>query len=172
MIGRMLTGATVLVAAVTTSQLPEFAQQYRQRLGGAVDELRTIVQRFDADAQAAGMDRTQALDHHLASTDQFFKDRGLAMQSTLDRFGRLTMQARNMADGDSVTRLVSFASSVDRDLANATLNAYEPALPVTTEGGILATLGAFLGWMLARLIGAPKRMLDRKLAYRRGEYRA
>ena len=69
MIGRMLTGATVLVAAVTTSQLPEFAQQYRQRLGGAVDELRTIVQRFDADAQAAGMDRTQALDHHLVSID-------------------------------------------------------------------------------------------------------
>ena len=167
MIGRVLTTATVLAAAVSTSQLPEFAQQYRQRLGGAVDELRSIVERFDTDAQTAGMDRAQALKHHLMSSDPFFKDRGLSMQGTIDRFDRLALQAKNMADGDSVTRLVSFASSVDRDLAKATLNAYEPALPVTTEGGILATLGAFLGWMIARLLGAPKRMLDRRLAYRR-----
>lgn len=167
MIGKVLTSATVLATAVTTSQLPEFAQQYRQRLGGAVDELQSIVQRFDADALTAGMDRAQALKHHMTNADAFFKDRGLAMQHTISRFDRLALQSKNMADADSLTRLVSFASSVDRDLARATLNAYEPAIPVTTEGGILAALGGYLGWLLARMLGTPKRMLDRRLALRR-----
>jgi hypothetical protein len=31
-----------LLLAVAASQIPEYAQQYRQRLGGAIDELQTI----------------------------------------------------------------------------------------------------------------------------------
>ena len=33
-----------LFCGVAASQLPEFAQQYRQRLGGALDELTALVE--------------------------------------------------------------------------------------------------------------------------------
>jgi len=36
-----------LALGLTLSQFPEYAQQYVQRLGGAVDELRIIVEDFD-----------------------------------------------------------------------------------------------------------------------------
>ena len=42
-----------LLLGFVLSQTPEFAQQYRQRLGGAVDELQRIVLQFDDDVRAA-----------------------------------------------------------------------------------------------------------------------
>ena len=171
MIGRILTGATVIVAGLTASQLPEFAQQYRQRIGGAVDELRNVVQRFDADARSQGLTRNEAITRHLVNADELFRKRGLAVQDTIDRLDRLSRQQAAMTEDNTMVRLVSFASHADRDLVRATFDTYEPALPVTAEGGIMAALGGFLGWMLARILGAPKRMLDRKLAARRPEVR-
>ena len=43
MILRRLAFAVSLLLGALASQLPEFAQQYRQRLGGAIDELQRIV---------------------------------------------------------------------------------------------------------------------------------
>ena len=43
--------------AVVLSQFPEYAQQYTQRLGGAVDELRRQTQSFDQDAAEGGLTR-------------------------------------------------------------------------------------------------------------------
>ncbi len=50
MLARRLALAIALVAAFVGSQGPEFAQQYRQRLGGALDEVRRSVVQFDAEA--------------------------------------------------------------------------------------------------------------------------
>lgn len=171
MIGRVLTGALIIVGAIVFSQLPEFAQQYRQRIGGAVDELRTFVTRFDADAKSQGLTRNEAMSRHLVSADELFRKRGLAMQDTIDRLDRLSMQQRAMTDPSSFVRLVNFVAYADGELASNTFNTFEPAVPVTVEGGIMALIGAAFGWLLARIFGAPKRMLDRRLAVRREEYR-
>ena len=37
-----------LFGGIVASQGPEFSQQYRQRLGGAIDELKQVIARFDA----------------------------------------------------------------------------------------------------------------------------
>ena len=50
-LGRLAVGIAAAAGALTASQLPEFAQQYRQRLGGALEELRQVVADFDADAE-------------------------------------------------------------------------------------------------------------------------
>jgi len=52
------------------SQFPEYAQQYEQRLGGAVDELRIIVDDFDADARKFGLTRPEALQHYATSPER------------------------------------------------------------------------------------------------------
>jgi len=44
--------------ALAGSQIPEFAQQYRQRLGGAIDELNRMIAQFDS--EAAGQSLTRA----------------------------------------------------------------------------------------------------------------
>lgn len=171
MIGRILSGAVLVAGAVLFSQMPEFAQQYRQRIGGAVDELRLFVSRFDDDARSQNLTRAQAMTRHLASADELFRRRGLAMQDTMDRLERLDIQQRALTDPSAFVRLVNFVVYADRDLVRSTMNVYEPALPVTTEGGIMAMLGALFGWLTVRLLGAPKRFLDRRKAEQREEYR-
>ena len=47
---RRLSMAIGLLCGLAATQAPEFAQQYRQRLAGAVDELSRIVNQFDAEA--------------------------------------------------------------------------------------------------------------------------
>ena len=43
---RIFTVLTMLAGGTLTSQLPEFAQQYRQRLGGAIDALEQVMTDF------------------------------------------------------------------------------------------------------------------------------
>ncbi|UPK25466.1 DUF2937 family protein [Bradyrhizobium sp. 195] len=47
--------------AILVGQAPEFAQQYAQRLGGAIAELQRIVDHFDEDSRRSGYDRQGAL---------------------------------------------------------------------------------------------------------------
>lgn len=47
LVRRVLVFLIIASSAVLFSQAPEFAQQYRQRLGGAIDELTTSIQSFD-----------------------------------------------------------------------------------------------------------------------------
>ena len=61
MIARTIALVVALTLGFALSQAPEIAQQYRQRLGGAVDELRRIVLRFDEDSARSGFDRAGAL---------------------------------------------------------------------------------------------------------------
>jgi Protein of unknown function (DUF2937) len=58
---RVLFAIISIVPAFLLSQGPEFAQQYRQRLGGAVDEIATVVRNFEEDSQRSGFDRQTAL---------------------------------------------------------------------------------------------------------------
>jgi hypothetical protein len=50
-----------VVLAILLGQVPEFAQQYAQRLGGAIDELDRTVRHFDEDPRRSGYDRSGAL---------------------------------------------------------------------------------------------------------------
>ena len=52
MLARRLALAIAVLAGLIGSQAPEFAQQYRQRLGGALEELNRIVSEFDAEVRA------------------------------------------------------------------------------------------------------------------------
>ncbi len=51
-----------LLGGLVASQAPEFAQQYRQRLGGAIDELNRVVDALRRDARATGQSRTARSD--------------------------------------------------------------------------------------------------------------
>ena len=73
-LSRSFTGLVAAAGLASASQMPEFAQQYRQRLGGAVEELRVVVEDFDRDAQNSQMTRRQAIDSlNDTGDDKLFK---------------------------------------------------------------------------------------------------
>lgn len=133
------------------SQLPEFAQQYRQRLGGAVEELQVVVSDFDKDALSSGLNRDEALDQMANSVDAFPRDRGQSMERTINRYERLSVQQQRMEDAEPVSRPVFLFSTYDEKLLMGSWDAFEPAVPLNAPGAVWGGFGAFLLGFLARL---------------------
>ncbi|MBU1337231.1 MAG: DUF2937 family protein [Alphaproteobacteria bacterium] len=145
---RIVAGIGGLSLAVVLSQFPEYAQQYTQRLGGAVDELRVITEDFDRAAAAGGLDRPTALARYNASNDDFLAGRGTSMTATFQRYDNLSATLARIEGAGAVERLQSLPAYLDTDIGQRTLENYRPAVPVTMEGILYAGGGFILGYLM------------------------
>lgn len=157
MIGRILAMAVGLFGALVASQMPEFAQQYRQRLGGAIEELRRVVDRFDSSAQTSGLSRDQAIARLREQPEPLARREGEAIGDVVDRLDRLKRQSDDFAAAGSFERILVLIREMDPGLARATYLDFEPAMPATSEGVVAAGGGFALFWgamlFIARLFG-------------------
>jgi hypothetical protein len=144
MIRRVVSMFSGGIMAALASQAPEFAQQYNQRLGGAVDELRAVVQQFDADAQRNGLNRQQGLTRLQTAPDGFIAARGEAERRTIARFEALTAQKAAMDAPDVWTRVTAMVRTYDTDIGRRAMGDFRPAVPLTAEGLFFALVG-FVG---------------------------
>ncbi|MBG6141943.1 hypothetical protein IWQ51_000052 [Labrenzia sp. EL_142] len=145
---RIIVMVFMLVGGTATSQLPEFSQQYRQRLGGTIDALDQILADFRRDAAAYGLSVPEAIARQKASDDPFIRARGDSMQTADMRLSRLRQQQERLETAGPLERLVVFAHGFDRQLAQATAEDYEPAVPVTFAGLFSAGIGALAGYLV------------------------
>lgn len=137
-----------VLGAVTLSQAPEYSQQYAQRLGGAVDELDTIIAQFDADAAGFGLTRQEGLERYAESPDDFLNERGISMQAVFARHAQLVAQQDELRDAGPIERTLSVVRWFDTDVGAAALEDYKPAIPVTPEGFGHALAGFAAGYAL------------------------
>ena len=126
--------AAAFSARLVASQGPEFSQQYRQRLGGGIDELRQVVGRFDADARAHGETRRCAIARLRANPDDSRAGKAPRWRVICDRLA----QARSAPAADDRCGPVR-ARCIDgsrrrRGHHERRLRRFEPAVPVTQEG--------------------------------------
>ena len=132
------------------SQAPEFSQQYRQALGGAVSELELVVEDFDAASARAGLSREEALQQYRATENTFINERGEQITNTLARYNRLKEQADAIENAGPFERMWLVLRAPDARVVAGARERFEPAIPLTIAGGAMALLGAFLGWVLGR----------------------
>jgi hypothetical protein len=153
-----------LAGAGIASQGPEFAQQYRQRLGGAIDELTRLVTRFEDDARANGLTREEAAARLRAHPEDLVSRQGIAMQGNMDRVTRLQAHRQAMAEAGPFGRIALMVRDGDADLLRAAWSEFEPALPITEEG-IVSALGGFaVAWGGVLLLAGFVRSLVRRPA--------
>ena len=143
MILRSLALAGGLAGALTTSQFPEFSQQYLQRLGGAVDALGEVVADFDASAAASDLTRSAALAQMQGTP--FLERRGADMARSFARYERLRADLVVLQGQGPFMRAYNAARFTDTEIAKAAWTAYQPAVPVNFAGLIFAGLGFVLG---------------------------
>ncbi len=142
MIVRTLTLAAGLTGAATSSQFPEFSQQYVQRLGGAVDALAEVVTNFDSSAAAEGLTRQEALEQMMGS--EFVARRRSDMETTFARYDTLRTTLTKIETAGPFTRAYrASGSGVDTEVAKATWRAFEPAVPLNFAGLMFAGFGFF-----------------------------
>jgi hypothetical protein len=141
-----------VMLGLSLSQFPEYAQQYIQRLGGAVDELRIITEQFDAKARAGGIDRDGALQRFAQSPDAFLVGHGASMEQTFARYADLSATLSRVRNAGPVERLELLPKFLDSEIGGRTLDNFQPAVPVTTEGFLWGGAGLVVGYMLITIL--------------------
>lgn len=156
-----------VAGALAFSQAPEFSQQYRQRLGGALDELARVVVDFDADAAKNGLTREEALAAYQTSDQQFLRDRGVRMAGTISRMELLSSQARWYETLPPLVRPVALARGYDEALMTGMWRDYKPGVPLTTDGAVWAGAGFLAAAGLFGLLTMPFARWKRRREIRR-----
>jgi hypothetical protein len=155
MLARRLALAIAALAGLIGSQAPEFAQQYRQRLGGALEELNRIVSEFDAEVQRQNLSRGEALKRLKDNADSLARERGEDMGKAIERAQRLDGEIQTMNSAGPLMRLYVVAASFDPEIARSALDNYEPAEPLSVGALAAGGFAALWGWAAARLIAWP-----------------
>lgn len=154
MLGRLFGLMLAILGAGSLSQFPEFVQQYSQRLGGHVDELRAFVEDFDKDARAAGKTRTEALAAFQTNPDAFVSERGRSASETILRFEHYGALQTQLDQASPFQRLWIFATTYEEPIASAAWDDFEPAIPLTIEGAAHTGAGLIgglsLGWLCVK----------------------
>ena len=139
----------VLLAAVLVSAcIPSFIAQYRQRLGGRLDQVQSDLAPFQAIADHNfGGSLLKLIDYHLASQDMTFHREGAALQLMVDADARLHGALRAL-NTDLVHQCLYLVRHPDHDLLQSTWSAYQPGFTLTLEGALFALVLGLLLWFL------------------------
>lgn len=166
MLLQRLAMAIGLLFALLGTQGPEFAQQYRQRLAGAIDELQRGVATFSAEAASHDLTTEAAIARLKANPDLLARERGQDIESDISRLARLSQTLAALRDAAPLTRLAIFVRNFDPEVARRSLADFEPAVPTSVEAFVVGAIAGLFGWGGAHLSAWPIR---RRLARRRQE---
>lgn len=141
-----------LALGLCLSQFPEYAQQYTQRLGGAVDELKIITAEFETAAREAGLTLEEAIDRYSKTGDSFIAARGESMARTFSRYQELSATLAEVRGATGWDRFSRMPEYFDSEIGQRTLSDYQPAVPVTVEGLSYAAAGFGVGYVILSAI--------------------
>ena len=138
----------VLVGAVLAAGcVPSFVAQYRQRLGGMLDQATKDLALFqDIANRFHGGDLQRLIKHHLASTDPTFRSEGTAIQTLVENVAQLKASLAAL-DTDFYGQLFHLARNGDPTVAKATWDAFVPAMSLTGEALLFAFATGVIVWL-------------------------
>ncbi len=152
-LARLIALGAGLFGGIVMSQAPELTQQYGQRIGGALDELRVIVENFDREAANNSIDRQKALQLYGASGEPFLRSQGVSMQQTISRYETLEEQEEALSTALPVLKPFVLIRAADKTIFANAFRDFIPAVPVSIPGMVWASIGFLVGWGLLRLMG-------------------
>jgi hypothetical protein len=141
---RLIDRTLCVAGAAACAQLPEFMQQYLQRLGGHLDEARRQLAIFVRTAQEAGLTLPHYVERLTSNADHVAARTGGIVQDLVVRVDELAAAETALRGTSTWTRPFIFLRHLDGDIASGTWNVFRPAMPVTLEGLAYALCGVGL----------------------------
>lgn len=138
----------IVLGALFFLQLPLFINAYTQQMVGRVAELRLQKEALLKIAQQSGKTLDQYVYKFLNSTDADFHGQGEWMQASLNRLQSLTEALTSLQNATLWQKPFIFLKTINLEIGKATLNHFEPGLPLTLEGALYVLFGAGLGWLV------------------------
>ncbi|MFQ6017117.1 MAG: DUF2937 family protein [Kiloniellaceae bacterium] len=148
MMGRFLDAGVSVTGAGLFSQFPAFYHHYLQRLGGRLDQARLQAERIEEAAGAEGMRVADYIEVFLKSSESAHRRQGGVMLQEMSDLERLRAALDALAGARPLERPLRFAEHMDPELAEATLQSFNPGLPLTPEGFVYAAAGLLTGLLL------------------------
>lgn len=139
----------ILVAGVVAAGcIPSFIAQYRQRVGGRLDQVLQDIAPFQTIANQFHHGSLQELiQYHLASVDSTFHDEGTAIQTMVDSAEQLR-QALEALNTDLFHQLVYLLIKADPLIARATWEIFSPSFNLTPESVVFALVVGVVIWLV------------------------
>ena len=143
----------VLIGAILAAGcVPSFIAQYRQRLGGMLDQANRDLALFqDIANRFHGGDIQRLIKHHLASTDPTFRAEGTAIQTMVETVARLKANLAAL-NTDLFNQVRWIAQEGDGTVARATWESFVPAMSFTPEALIFAFATGVSIWLVFLLL--------------------
>jgi hypothetical protein len=145
---RALLDRVVLVAAAVGGGLiPGFIAQYRQRLGGRLDQAKLDLEPWQklADQFHHGS-LEQLIQYHLDSTDPKFHAEGAIIRALVETVQRL-QSALDALHGSLFHQAGYLALHADPELAGATWRDWVPTFALSGDGIVFALVFALVLWL-------------------------
>ena len=138
----------LICAVVAGGLVPGFISQYRQRLGGRLDQARLDLVPWQkiADRYFHGS-LGQLVQYHLASKDATFHSEGAAISSLIAAVQHLQAEVAAL-QGNLFQQAAYLALHADPGIARATLADWVPTFGLSAHGILFALLFALVLWLL------------------------
>ena len=138
----------LVTAVVAGGLLPGFIAQYRQRLGGRLDQARLDLEPWQRIAEQFYQgDIGKLIQYHLSSKDATFHLEGSVIQSLIATVQRL-QSAVDALHGSLFNQLGYLTLHADAGLMRATFADWVPTFALSVEGILFALLFAVAVWLL------------------------
>ena len=151
----------LVIAVIAAGCIPSFIAQYRQRIGGMLNQVQLDLAPFQVIADKFHHGSLQELiRHHLDSSDLTFYSEGAAIQAMVDSAERLS-HAFKALDATLFNQLIYLLTQFDPEIARATWQIFSPAFGLSVESMVFSAFVGILIWLVflalwyvfARLIG-------------------
>jgi hypothetical protein len=161
MLRGLLDRLLLVISVVAGGLVPGFIAQYRQRLGGRLDQAQLDLAPWQklADQFYHG-DIEKLIQYHLSSSDPTFHSEGGVIRALVASVHQL-QAAVDALHTSLVQQIAYLAVHADPSLTRATFNDWVPTFALSTEGLIFAVAFALavwlifhaLWWLVARVTG-------------------
>lgn len=130
-----------VIGTIVFSQIPEFMQQYLQRLGGHLDEARRQLAQFTQVATQSGLTLDRLITQTSVNGDPAVARLSSVMTESVERVTTLESAQSALLHASVWSRPFVFLQHLDHSIARATWTVFKPAIPTTVEGLIYAGCG-------------------------------
>jgi hypothetical protein len=138
----------LVIGVVAAGCIPSFIAQYRQRVGGRLDQVLQDIAPFQEIANQFHHGSLQELiQHHLTSADSTFHDEGAALQAMVVSAEQLR-QALQALNTDLFHQMVYMLTKADPLIARATWEIFSPSFNLTVESVIFALIIGVAIWLV------------------------
>jgi hypothetical protein len=142
----------IIIGAFLGSQIPEFMNQYTQRLSGHAAELNQLIAKLTQMASLSNKTLDQYINKFLLSSDPDFANQGEFMKGVVSRWQDLNITLYSLSESTIWTKPYYFFKYLNYPIADSTFQTFKPGISLTVEGLCYIGVGIIIAFIIYQMM--------------------